>query len=246
MATDSPCQDYSIARKVGNAHILVMSDGAGSCKQSRLGARNACLGFMHSAVKLLNQYLSEATALDEYLLKTTEKEWQMVIEGARARIMRTATQRHLDIHDDMACTLLGAVVGRSVAIVIQVGDGAWVAESGSSIFSCVTWPEHGEFENETFFVTHPDWRKHLQFEAIPKSHGMRSLYGFSDGVERLCLDFRRKIPVDGFFRPLNKLRVSTTRGIFEGAIWTLLGSERVSQLTNDDCSVVSICHESLQ
>lgn len=243
MATDEPCQDHCIARRFGEASILALSDGAGSCQHSSLGARAACVGFVRRAKELLAPHLLDPAALDSFLEASSKDDWRFAVEGARELIERVAIQRKLDAPRTMACTLLGAVVGHSAAIVIQIGDGAWVSEVGPARFCCVTWPENGEFGNETFFVTQSDWLEHLQFERIPKSHGLRTLTGFSDGVERLCVDFCSRAPVEGFFRPLAKVRRSVSRRSFEDSLRIFLSSERVTQKTDDDCSVVAVCRE---
>jgi hypothetical protein len=189
--------------------------------------------------------LSDAAALDAYLESSSRDDWRFAIEGARELIERVAIKRTLDAQRTMACTLLGAVVGRSVAIVIQIGDGAWVAEIESSRYRCVTWPENGEFANETFFVTQADWFEHLQFEMIPKSDELRTLTGFSDGMERLCIDFSSRTPVEGFFRPLANIRHATPRREFEKSLRFFLASGRVTQKTDDDCSLVAVCREGI-
>jgi hypothetical protein len=242
---EEPCQDHCIARQFGEAHILALSDGAGSCEHSSLGSRAACVGFIRRARDQIAPYLSNAAALDAYLEGSSRDDWRFAIEGAREHIERVAIKRTLDAQRAMACTLLGAVVGRSVAIVIQIGDGAWVAETESSRYRCVTWPENGEYGNETFFVTQEDWFEHLQFEIIPKSDELRALTGFSDGLERLCIDFSSRAPVEGFFRPLSKIRLAASRREFEKTLMFFLASERVAQKTDDDCSLVAVCREGI-
>lgn len=239
------CQDHSIARRFGEAYILVLSDGAGSCKYSRNGARAACIGFIRSARQLLNPYLSDAPALEDFLEGSTKDDWRFAVEGARELIERMAIHHGHDAHSEMACTLLAAVIGRDAAIVLQVGDGAWVSEREESQFSCETWPENGEYTNETFFVTQADWVEHMQFSVIRRSEGLRALVGFSDGVERLCIDFRTRAPVAGFFGPLSALRQTATRKNFETSLRSFLVSERVTAITDDDCSVVAVCRESI-
>lgn len=111
------------------------------------------------------------------------------------------------------------------------------------IIGCVTVPENGEYGNETYFITQSDWSDHLQVVRIPKLHGLRSLVGFSDGLERLCIDFPAFAPINGFFRPLFSLRRAAPRRDFQTALKEFLGSDRVRQKTEDDCSIVGVCRE---
>lgn len=244
VASDEECQDYCIARRYGEAQILALSDGAGSCEYSQIGARAACIGFIRASKKMLNSQLLEGGSLDEFLENSTEDQWHLAIEGARKCIEIQATKKNVNSNVAMACTFLGAIVGRYAGVVLQVGDGAWVAEVESSIIGCVTVPKNGEYGNETFFITQSGWMDHIQFVRFQKSHGLRSLVGFSDGVERLCIDFPASVPNEGFFRPLFKIRRSAERQIFQNALGDFLRSERVTQQTEDDCSIVGVCRDS--
>jgi hypothetical protein len=245
LATGDPCQDYGIARSFGGVQILALADGAGSCEHSGIGARAACIGFVRNVRELIGPCRSEAAAVDAFLEESTETDWHFAVEGAREWVERTALKRGFDAQRSMACTFLGAVLGRSSAIVLQIGDGAWVAEVGAGCFGCVTWPENGEFGNETFFLTQTDWRDHFQFARIPVSHDLRSLTGFSDGVETLCLDQAAKVPIHGFFQRLATVRRSCGRREYEAALKQLLQSPRVTEKSDDDCSIVAVCREGL-
>jgi hypothetical protein len=244
-ATGEPCQDHCIARSFGGVQILALADGAGSCELSGIGAKAACIGFVSHVRELLGPCRSEAEAVEAFLEESTETDWHAAVESAREWVERAALKREVDAQNSMACTFLGAVLGSSSAIVLQIGDGAWVAEVGQGCFGCVTWPENGEFGNETFFLTQATWREHVQFAKIPKSHGLRSLTGFSDGVETLCLDQAAKVPIDGFFQRLATVRRSCGRREYEAALKQLLQSPRVTEKSDDDCSIVAVCREGL-
>lgn len=243
IATGDPCQDHCIARKFGEAHILALADGAGSCNLSGIGSQAACVGFVLRSREMLEPYLSDPAALDSFLENSTESDWSFAIEGAREVVEKAAIKRGVDANRSMACTFLGAILGRSAGIVLQIGDGAWVAEVGPARFNCVTWPENGEFGNETYFLTQGDWRDHLQFKTIPKFHGLRSIMGFSDGVETLCLNLAARTPFDSFFRKLCSIRRSVSRREFESGLTAFLCSTRVTEKSDDDCSIVGACRE---
>lgn len=242
-ATGDPCQDHCIARRFGEAQILALADGAGSCRLSSVGAQSACVGFVRRTKELVAPYLSDPAALDSFLENSTELDWCFAVEGAREIVERAAIKRGVDANRSMACTFLGAVLGRSAGIVLQIGDGAWVAEVGPARFNCVTWPENGEFGNETFFLTQRDWRDHLQFRRIPKFHGLRSIMGISDGVETLSLNLAARTPFDSFFRKLCTIRRSVSRREFERGLEAFLRSPRVTEKSDDDCSIVGACRE---
>jgi hypothetical protein len=56
---------------------------------------------------------------------------------------------------EFACTLLGAVVGQDRAAFFQIGDGAIVVSNRAEPddYGWVFWPQHGEFANQTNFIT---------------------------------------------------------------------------------------------
>lgn len=236
--SDTPCQDYCLAHSARNFTILALSDGAGSCKLSHIGSKAACLGFIRGAKTLLRPYQNDPEALGKFLSESTEGSWFSVLDCAAQFVVAAAEKRNVNPEESMACTLLGAIIGRSCAIVIQVGDGAWVAETESSGFHPVTWPEHGQYVNQTYFITHAGYSEHLQFAIIPNDGLLRSLFGFSDGIERLCLDLSTKEAVDGFFRPLRSLFERQSKIEFEKGFSRFLNSERVTSLTDDDTSII--------
>ena len=236
--TDSPCQDYCVAHRTKNFTILALSDGAGSCKLSHIGSRAACLGFIRGTKTLLRSYQNDPDALGRFLSESSEDSWLTVLDCAAQFVVAAAEKRDTNPEESMACTLLGAIIGQSCAIVLQVGDGAWVAETESSGFHPVTWPEHGQYVNETYFITHAGYSEHLQFKVIPNNGLLRSLIGFSDGIERLCLDLSEKTAVGGFFRPLRSLFERQSKVEFEQGFSRFLKSERVTSLTDDDTSII--------
>src|SRR6185437_980610 len=87
-----------------------------------------------------------------------------------------------------ACTLLVAIVSANQAVFWQVGDGAMCFRlDGEESFHYAFWPEKGDYANVTFFVTEPNAEEHLEFD-ITKGE-IVELAVFSDGLERLALDF---------------------------------------------------------
>ena len=97
---------------------------------------------------------------------------------------------------EYACTLLGAIVGPSSAIFFQIGDGAIVFSLGSE-YRLAFWPERGEYENTTYFVTQADFFQRLQFVSLGQRVEQVAL--LSDGLQRLALDYSAKAPHQAFF-----------------------------------------------
>ena len=227
-----------MVHRTKNVTILALSDGAGSCKLSHIGSRAACLGFIRGVKTVLRPNMEDPDTLSRFLSDSSKESWIPALDDAAQFVIATAEKRGVNPEESMACTLLGAIIGQSSAIVLQVGDGAWVAETESMGFHPVTWPEHGQYVNETYFITHAGYSEHVQFAIIPNDGLLRSLIGFSDGIERLCLDLSTKAAVDGFFRPLRSLFDRQSKIEFEKGFSRFLNSEQVTSRTDDDTSII--------
>ena len=109
--------------------------------------------------------------------------------------------------DELASTLLIAVLSSNGSAFGQIGDGAIVIDDGENGWRPVHWPDHGEYANTTHFLTEPDGLDALRiavFERPPRRMAM-----FSDGLERLVLDFQTRKAHGPFFEldPFAPLRV---------------------------------------
>ena len=97
------------------------------------------------------------------------------------------------------------MIGADNSVFIHVGDGAFVCRAeGAAEWIVPTWPAQGEYAATTFFVTdEPEAR--LQFVNLDQS--TEELAVFSDGIERLALEFSSKTAFSPFFEkmfaPLN-------------------------------------------
>src|SRR3954464_358605 len=131
---DEPCQDYALGRVVGPAEspvlIVVCADGAGSAAYAKVGARLACLAYLHAASTALEDGRRVPEITDRLVL-----DWH---ERARGRLCLEACQCNLPLND-FACTLLTALVGDQEAVFSQIGDGALVI-GGANGYEPVFWP----------------------------------------------------------------------------------------------------------
>ena len=86
-------------------------------------------------------------------------------------IAKTAERLTARAHDDgnspkdYSCTLIAAIVGNDAAAFAQIADGAIVVSHGEADgWSWVFWPQHGEFANQTNFITQDNALEVLEFE----------------------------------------------------------------------------------
>ena len=135
--------------------------------------------------------------------------------------------------------MVAAVVLPSGMTVCHVGNGACVARrQGQQKWDVVSWPAHGEYASTTFFVTDdpvPDFRLTYCEGAVS------DIAIFSDGLERLALDFANKSAFNRFFdpmsAPLTGLRPGRGRTL-SGQLRRFLDSPQVVERTDDDKTLI--------
>ena len=229
--TGGVCQDSNACRVVagspdGDVLLAVVADGAGSAKQAEAGSAMACQSITESAARYLT-----GRRLNRITRKTVER-W---IRNFQQEISSAAGAMELKPRD-YACTLLAALVGQFHAVFFQIGDGSIVvSDAEERSYGHVFWPERGEYENATFFATDHRLAANLQFESVRRN--VVELAMFSDGLQRLALDFQKVMPHEPFFRgifpPVRKASPETAGQLAE-CLSSFLSSARVNQRTDDD------------
>jgi hypothetical protein len=233
VAEHKGCQDTCRVSElsVGEETILLaaVADGAGSAAFSDEGARLACEEFLSTAGEAIQGGLS----LDTLAREAVAGWYQAIADalGRKAEALGTTPR-------ELACTLLAAVVGEKAAVFAQLGDGGIVILEQDA-YRPVFWPQHGEYCNTTNFVVNPLASDELQFQVIQGRIDEVSV--FSDGLERLVLDFAGRAAHDGFFRPVfGALRAATADSAsdLEAPFREFLESPRVNERTDDDKTLV--------
>jgi hypothetical protein len=228
------CQDNAACMElvVGAENFLlaIVSDGAGSAKFSSIGSRLAVECFARCAVSHLQNFQSLDSITSDLV-----RDW---IDDIRNRIFRSAELRGTEPRQ-LAATLIGALVCSNRAIVCHVGDGACVLRrKGGDLWEVPSWPAHGEYATSTYFIT-DDPEPRLQFNSMEGEFSELAM--FSDGIERLALDFLNKSASDRFFNPmfapLAKLGPGRDRGL-SVSLRKYLDSPRVLERTDDDKSLL--------
>jgi len=102
-----------------------------------------------------------------------------------------------------------------------------------------SWPYHGEYEAMTSFVTDDPPLK-LTVSQLPIRIDRFAL--FSDGIERLVLDFTQKNAYATFFDRVTKPLESSITGGFDcqlaNSLQSYLSGESVCNRTDDDKSLI--------
>jgi len=221
-----PCQDYFRVALDGPADdwlVVAVADGAGSASRAEVGARVACVEVVR-AIRSAgpSSFLDEAAA-------------RRVVGQARAAVLAEADRLSLPPRE-LACTLLVAAVGPTAAGFAQIGDGAIVCGSGGE-YRAALWPEPGEYANVTEFLTDERYADAARFAR--RDEPITELAAFTDGLQRLALDFAARRPHPPFLGPLfRQLRDDPDRDTLFARFRDFLLSPAVCARTDDDTTLV--------
>jgi hypothetical protein len=237
--TGLPCQDVGGCRIVSDPdgrHVLlaVACDGAGSAPRSLDGATLAVDRFLQDFGDA-----SRHSGLDGITQEFVE-DW---LSRVRAEIRDRADAADLSPRE-FACTILGAVVGHRRAAFFQIGDGAIVVSTRTEPddYGWVFWPQHGEFANQTNFVTQDNALEVLVFQLEERC--VDEIAIFTDGIERLVMNLQEKTAHAPFFRTLFGWLVKTEPVTVGDDIPTsevlsrYLGSKQINDKTDDDKTLI--------
>jgi hypothetical protein len=237
--TGLPCQDAGCCRILSDPddrHVLlaVACDGAGSASRSLDGATLTIGRFLRE--------FSEATSHSglDGITKEFVEDW---LSRVRSEIRDRAETDDLSPRE-FACTILGAVVGHDRAAFFQIGDGAIVVSNRAEPddYGWVFWPQHGEFANETNFITQDNALEVLEFELVERC--IDEIAMFTDGIERLVLDLQERTAHAPFFRTLfgwlvqmEPMAVSEKIPASE-VVSRYLNSKQINDRTDDDKTLI--------
>lgn len=226
-----PCQDSSFVTPYKAAEeevlVLVCADGAGSAAESQVGSKVACEAVAQQAIAFLESG-HVPTELAEDVLVRWARQVHLALQEEAER--RKTTPREL------ACTLLFGLVGQSAAAFCQIGDGAIVVSDGGGL-QPIFWPQNGEYQNSTFFITDAQFEQHLQTAVLPRALDQVAM--FTDGLQMLALNFSKQIAHEPFFTPMfHALATTADRQDLIVPMRQFLDSKAVNDRTDDDKTLV--------
>ncbi|UNK43744.1 protein phosphatase 2C domain-containing protein [Luteimonas sp. S4-F44] len=231
--TGAPCQDAHAWALLGEDPVLVLvaADGAGSASRSDSGAQLATAELLDSVRGFLNDG-NELSALT----RETAQAW---IRNVVARISHRADQDGMAVRE-YACTLLAAIVSPDHACFLQIGDGAMVVRPRGDDWAYIFWPQHGEFINQTVFVTDPAAIDNVEFSS--QAGPIDEVAAFTDGIEALVLHYASQTVHGPFFdRMFQAVRALPMGGIDQELSEKLdqyLSSPVVCERTDDDKTLI--------
>jgi hypothetical protein len=229
------CQDAhaGTAAKPRGEHFLVVAcaDGAGSAERSEEGATAATAGFVSAACAVLE---AQAPVTRESILEC--------FRAARRAVEERAAQLQIPTRE-LACTLLGAIVGEQLALFGQIGDGLIVVR-GNDEYLPVFWPRSGDYLNESDFLTDESFEKEVQLtERTPP----REVALSTDGLQMLMANLSARTIHQGFFRPIfSQLRNAQQADELLAPLRAFLSSAAVNERTDDDKTLLLAIRDGLR
>ena len=215
------CYQYTFGKNL----VAVLSDGAGSAKYGKIGAKNIC--------EILCDLLKNAD------FSKIENEIVRTIKIARQKLLfhrynKTKNEKGLDC---FAATVVGVVYNKGCGVFFHIGDGAAISLSNDFDF-VASRPENGCFSCETFFFTQQEWRENLRFTKFKKA---KSILLMSDGLTSFAfkpdfneLEQKFVLPINTYL--LNEKSVVKARK----ALINTLNTPRAQKLNSDDKTLVWI------
>jgi serine/threonine protein phosphatase PrpC len=246
------CDDAIAYQQLKNGTLLMaVADGAGSATQSAAGATSVVKTALNTAETALSQQTEPFNEQQwEEMLNTVLQTVRTVLEklafgdtasddtmtgGTAGGVLQFAT---LPLRE-FATTLLFAVVSPQEVAVVQIGDGVVVVQYADGELEALTTPDHGEYINETSFITDHDYLKRIQFKVLQVE--IQGIALLTDGLQMLAIDLATNNPYKPFFGPLFKF--SAMEDATEAELTAFLESERVCARTDDDKTLVLAVRE---
>ncbi|MBR2136801.1 MAG: protein phosphatase 2C domain-containing protein [Alphaproteobacteria bacterium] len=183
-AKDMPCQDYCRAKTKGVNTVAVVSDGAGSARYGKTGARIVC------------------DTLCDLLVNARPEDFKQklcaAIETARDKLIFHRLNKSKSENDllHFSATLVGVYCHKNIGVFFHIGDGAGIAyQEGNYADLVISEPENGAFSCETYFYTMTDWQDCLRLVEFKDKNRILLMtdgttgYMFSDDFYKVRRNF---------------------------------------------------------
>lgn len=207
---EAPCQDAVNSFKDGGYASIVLCDGCGSIP----GSENAAKLVTNFLPKYLCDNFREFEILKDDLLK------KIIL----AEISNQAKTENINLD----CTLLALVTNGEKELIFHIGDGIIIG-SEKNEYEVISYPENGNNNNETFFLSGEMALNHLRVYRNNKE----AYFLTSDGISDLIYSNNNVLPAVSIM--LNWLKDNDEKKVEEKCLFEI---ERLfKQRTNDDISV---------
>jgi serine/threonine protein phosphatase PrpC len=216
---------------VDDIFVCAVADGAGTASLGGEGASLAC----RVTTEYVRRWINSENRVPE--VSTLFDASQEAIK----KIQEAASLRGKQLRD-FATTLLLFVSDGKRSMLLHVGDGAAVSKlcEGDN-WTVLSWPASGEYASTTYFLTDlpsPSYREVVLDTEIS------SVLIFTDGIERLALDFVEHRTFEPFagamIAPVEKENRFGCSQKLSKSLGNFLCSDSVNQRTDDDKTLVLV------
>jgi hypothetical protein len=255
-----PCQDFCYYKKINPDYgIAIVSDGAGSCKNSHFGSRHIA----HLAVDFFENILNEKKWIENKTFPDLE-EWhctaKKVLKEIKENLEIYAKFKNFDFKS-LSCTIIAVIYSPNGILVTHIGDGRAGYLNNKGSWNSMITPYHGEEANQTVFITSDIWNENDIDKFIESNVIIDEISAFcilSDGCEKASFEcnllddengiyFDPNKPFPGFFNPttqkvlnlyksgLNEIKISE---LWEDFLYN--GNEKFIKETDDKTMIIGV------
>lgn len=186
------CEDAFALGSSNRWHFMVVCDGGGSRRLSRVGAKIAAETAVHTMQEVVAA--SDSDIADKQIAQNALQQgliqaWEAVSNEAKRREVPLRELGTTFLSVVYCTTESGCLVG-----VLQVGDGIVAAKVGSKVLVLVE-PDMGEGAGSTLFLTSfpwQEWLDRISIGTLPEPPAM--LVAMCDGVANDFMPFPQYLP----------------------------------------------------
>ncbi|MCD9028139.1 protein phosphatase 2C domain-containing protein [Luteimonas sp. BDR2-5] len=221
-----PCQDAFAAEVVDGVLVAVVCDGAGSAAHADVGARTVA----SATVQALAARLRWGKDLLRADAAAAGAAFGDALASVRGGLEAQAAAAHHDLRD-YACTVVGVAAGAAGGWLFHIGDGVAVVESAQAP-ALVSRPDNGEYANETYFLSGPQWRERLRLTRIAEPATQLAL--MSDGAQAFAMARGDGGLYPPFIDPVARYLRGVDAAQGARALQATLADPRTDAITGDD------------
>lgn len=244
------CQDSFVCWQDSKINITIVSDGAGSKENSKLGSRLTSI----VTLKLLKDFFD-----DKELANISKEEWQStskVIAKKTLGYLKFKAKKLKINYKSLGCTLIVNVYNKNKLLTFNIGDGRAGYKNTKGEWKSSITPFHGEEVGQTIFITSDDGVDFLETNYIEDE--IQSVVSLSDGMEDVSFycfmedensktAYDKNLPYDEFFDPLVEYIKTSfkTKEELDSEFKNFLtsGTKRIEDENDDKTMIVGVLNE---